>query len=103
MSKLTIAPEYLARLAHLDDAIRDANNQKIKLIFKAAGISCTEADLARVMEWELITVAVPDKQMAVQLNKLSAYIPNLKFVVDSSEKLFTLGQGVKRRRVWKER
>ncbi|MBA4135498.1 MAG: hypothetical protein C0525_12300 [Flavobacterium sp.] len=103
MSKVIIDPEYLKQLAALDADIRALNAEKIKLLFTALDISLTDADFERLMEWELVLVTVPDKQMAVQLNKHAAYIPNLKFTVDETQPIFTLMQGSKTRRVWKER
>jgi hypothetical protein len=50
-----------------------------------------------------VHITATDKPMAVQLNKLAAYIPNLKFTVDATQPLFTLMQGKKGKRVWKER
>ena len=103
MSTVIIDPEYLKQLAKLDASIRVLNVEKIKLLFKALDISLTDADFERLMGWELVHVTVPDKQMAVQLNKLAAYIPNLKFTVDGTQPIFTLRQGSKTKRVWKER
>jgi hypothetical protein len=103
MSKAKIPTKYLSQIAELDESIAILNTRKIKLIFKALDIKCSNKDFTRIMEWELVLVTVPDRQMAVQLNKLSAYIPNLKFVVDGDSDLYTLQQGVKGRRVWKGR
>jgi len=103
MSLIDIAPRHLERLAALDAAARRIDEEKTRTIFEAIGLDLAEADLARILEWPLITVAVPDRQMAVQLNKLSAYIPNLKFIADADSPLFALRQGKKGRRVWKER
>lgn len=103
MSKIIIHDRYYAQLRELDSAIAMLNAKKTRLLFEALGIAPNEKDLALMQEWDLILVAVPDKQMAIQLNKLSAYIPNLKFVVDAGRGLFTLSPGKKSRRVWKER
>jgi len=103
MSKAIIPHYYLDELATLDEAIRELNDRKIKLLFEILEIKFRASDLKKIMDWELILITVQDKQMAVQLNKLSAYIPNLKFVVREDEFLFTLLQGDKKRRVWKER
>ncbi|WP_291132419.1 hypothetical protein [Flavobacterium sp. UBA7682] len=88
MSTVIIDPEYLKQLAALDADIRALNVEKIKLLFTMLDISLTDADFERLMAWELVIVTVPDKQMAVQLNKLAAYIPNLKFTVDATQPLF---------------
>ncbi|GAA4023434.1 hypothetical protein GCM10022386_03000 [Flavobacterium cheonhonense] len=103
MAKAIIDPNCLIQLAALDAEIRALNVEKIRLLFTALEIKLTAVDFERLMVWELILVTVPDKQMAVQLNKLAAYIPNLKFVVDGTQTLFTLMQGSKAKRVWKER
>ena len=103
MSKAIIPHYYLDELATLDEAIRELNDRKIKLLFEILEIKFRASDLKKILDWELILITVQDKQMAVQLNKLSAYIPNLKFVVREDEFLFTLLQGDKKRRVWKER
>lgn len=103
MSRVIIDAEHLRQLAALDADIRVLNVEKIRLLFTALEIKLTAVDFERLMAWELILVTVPDKQMAVQLNKLAAYIPNLKFVVDGTQPLFTLMQGNKSKRVWKER
>ncbi|RKS03579.1 hypothetical protein [Flavobacterium sp. 102] len=103
MSTVIIDPEYLKQLAALDADIRALNAEKIKLLFTALDISLTAVDFEKLMGWELLLVTVPDKQMAVQLNKHAAYIPNLKFTVDETQPIFTLMQGSKTRRVWKER
>ena len=103
MTKIIIKQNYLDELAAFDVAIQELNEQKIKLLFKLLKIKPKPDDLVKILDWELILVTVKDKQMAVQLNKLSAYIPNLKFVVREDEYLFTLLPGDKKRRVWKER
>ncbi|WP_291130600.1 hypothetical protein [Flavobacterium sp. UBA7682] len=103
MSKVIIDPEYLKQLAALDADIRALNAEKIKLLFTALDISLTAVDFEKLMAWEIILVTVPDRQMAVQLNKLAAYLPNLKFTVDETQPIFKLMQGSKTRRVWKER
>lgn len=103
MSKAIIPHYYLDELAALDEAIQALNDQKIKLLFEMLQIKLKASDLEKIMDWELILLTVKDKQMAVQFNKLSAYIPNLKFVVREDEFPFTLLQGDKKRRVWKER
>lgn len=103
MAKLIIPQNYLDELATLDVAIQELNDQKIKLLFDLLSIKPSTSDLEKMLDWELILVTVLDKQMAIQLNKLSAYIPNLKFVVREDQLLFTLLPGDKNRRVWKER
>lgn len=103
MAKIIVPPSYLDALVALDVAIADLNEQKIRLLFEMLGIELTDADWEKMMVWELIMITVLDKQMAVQLNQLSAYVPRLKFVVQTDCVLFTLLQGDKKRRVWKER
>ncbi|MDP2160832.1 MAG: hypothetical protein Q8K02_10140 [Flavobacterium sp.] len=103
MSKIVVKRKYLKQLDELDEAIAVLNEKKIKLLFTMLGIKPSRADLEKMLEWELILVTVPDRQMAIQLNKLSAYIPTLKFVVRPDASLFTIMPGDKKRRVWKER
>lgn len=94
---------FLSKLAQLDREIRALNDRKIQLLFKGLGITYTNEEFAEMSTWPLILITVPDKQLAVQMNKMSAYVPNLKFVVDSDETLFEVRRGEKSRRVWKER
>lgn len=103
MSKVVLQPNYLNELERLNASINALNLSKIKVIFSALNITTTLTDFEKLMDWELILVTVRDRQMAVQLNKLVAYVPNLKFVVDEKQPLFALQQGEKKRRVWKER
>lgn len=103
MSKVVVPPHYLDALTELNRAIEDLNEQKITLLLELLGIKPTDVEWEKMLVWDLILVTVLDKQMAVQLNKLSAYVPRLKFVVRTDLSLFTLMPGTKRRRVWKER
>ncbi|NUY81739.1 hypothetical protein HUK80_12595 [Flavobacterium sp. MAH-1] len=102
MPKIELPEALSQQLAPLDEAIARLNAQKIKHILDALGIYPKPEDLERLLEWDLITVTVPDKQMAVQLNKLCTYVPNLKFSVDADKALFTVLVG-KGKRVWKGR
>ena len=102
MSKVILQADYLLQIENLDHEIRLLNEQKIRVLFAALGIQTTASDFAKMTDWELIDLSVPDKQMAVQLNKLCAYVPNLRFIVDTTP-LFTISQGAKKRRVWKDR
>lgn len=103
MARIDIDPVYLERLSALDAEIKVLNDTKVRVLFKAIGLTLTERDLGMMLDWDLILVTVQDKTMAVQLNKLSAYVPHLKFVVDSNTPLLTIKPGLKGRRVWKER
>ncbi|HEX9980873.1 MAG TPA: hypothetical protein VGB50_09955 [Flavobacterium sp.] len=103
MSTVILKEEFHLQLGELNTAITALNTRKIKLILKTLGIMPEAKDLELMLDWELIVVTVLDKQMAVQLNKISSYIPNLKFVVDDGHLLFTMLQSEKGRRVWKER
>lgn len=103
MSKIVINSRYLLQMSEIDVAIEKLNNAKLKLLFQAIGFKLSADDFEKLLVWDLILVCVPDKQMAVQLNKLSAYMPNLKFVVSPDAALFELRPGDKKRRVWKER
>lgn len=103
MSKVIIDPTYLEQLSTLDASIDKLNTEKLRIIFELLALKVSSKDFDKFAQWELILIAVWDKQMAVQLNKLSAYMPNLKFVVDTDKDLFTIFPGEKLRRVWKER
>ena len=103
MSKVVLNDSLYATFDELDAVVTDANNRKIALLFDALGIRMAVVDFERVLQWNLILVVVADRQMAVQLNKLVAYVPNLKFVVDKQHDLFSVLQGQKGKRVWKER
>lgn len=71
------------------------------MLFEALSIVLSADDFERVSGWDLILLTVSDKQMAVQLNKLSAYMPHLKFVISPDSELFSLRSGDEKRRVWK--
>lgn len=103
MSKIEIHPKYLEQLSEIDASITELNQAKLKILLEAIGHNLSADDFEKLLVWDLITVCVPDKQMAVQLNKHSAYMPNLKFVVSPDSYLFELKPGDKSRRVWKER
>lgn len=103
MSKVVIDPTYLAKLSALDASIDKLHIEKLRIIFKVLALKVSPKDFEKLMQWDLILISVLDKQMAVQLNKLSAYMPNLKFVVDADKDLFSIFPGEKPRRVWKER
>ncbi|TBX66651.1 hypothetical protein EZL74_10740 [Flavobacterium silvisoli] len=103
MATIEIQKDYMISLEALNAEIKVLNDAKVKIIFEALGLRIDTADFELLKTWNLIELSVPDRTMAVQLNKLSAYVPNLKFVVDDSKPLFTLTQGLKQRRVWKER
>uniref|UniRef100_UPI00404A250F hypothetical protein n=1 Tax=Gelidibacter sp. TaxID=2018083 RepID=UPI00404A250F len=103
MSKIEINSKYLEQLSEIDASIEKLNKAKLKILLKAIGMRLSADDFEKLLVWDLITVSLPDKQMAVQLNKLSAYMPNLKFVVSPDANLFELKPGDKSRRVWKER
>lgn len=103
MSTITIAKRHTLQLDEINSEIAALNNEKIKVVFEAAGIRLKPTDLEKVLAWTLILVTVKDRQLAVQLNKLSAYVPNLKFVVDTDKDLYSLDEGKKQRRVWQER
>lgn len=103
MSKVLLPDAFYGALQELDGLVVEANNRKIRLLLDALGVPLSEAAFAAILEWDLILVTVADRPMAVQLNKLVAYVPNLKFVVDEEHELFTVLQGKKGKRVWKER
>jgi hypothetical protein len=93
MSKVIIKSVYRKELAELDARIEALNASKLRVIFSALGINVSDDKFDDLSGWRLIKVSVPDKQMAVQLNKLSCYLPQLKFVIDPDSTLFTLRRG----------
>jgi hypothetical protein len=103
MSKFVLPDAFYTAFQELDGIVVEANNRKIRLLLDALGISLHDVDFTKILEWELVLITVADRQMAVQFNKLVAYVPNLKFVVDDEHDLFTVLQGKKGKRVWKER
>ena len=103
MSKVLLPDGFYGALQELDGLVVEVNKRKIWLLLDALGVSLNDADLAKILEWDLVLVTVADRPMAVQLNKLVAYVPNLKFIVDDERELFTVLQGKKGKRVWKER
>ncbi|MBY0486384.1 MAG: hypothetical protein K2P85_04240 [Flavobacteriaceae bacterium] len=103
MSKVVLPDAFYTALQELDGIVADANNRKIRLLFDVLALPMSAADFAKILEWDLILITVADRQMAVQFNTLVAYVPNLKFVVDDAHDLFTVLQGKKGKRVWKER
>lgn len=103
MAKVIIPPKYLNELAQLDEVVRDANERKRKVLFKALGIKPTPKEIEGMQEWKLIPITVADNQMAVQLNKIVAYMPNIMFVVDVAAPVFSLREGERKRRIRKDR
>ncbi|GGD17116.1 hypothetical protein [Flavobacterium orientale] len=102
MAKIIVPKKYLDEIVALDVAIQELNEQKIKLLFDLLSIKPSASDLEKILDWGIILVTVLDQQMVVQLNKLSAYMPTLKFVVREDYSLFTLLPGDKKRRVRKK-
>ena len=103
MAKIVLPDAIYTALQELDGIVVEANNRKIRLLLDALGIPLNDVDFAKILEWELAHITVADRPMAVQFNKLVAYVPYLKFVVDDEHDLFTVLQGKKGKRVWKER
>ena len=103
MSEVTIDTRFLLRLQALDADLDAINEAKIDTIFQALGIKLSSLDREKMLGWECIVVSVPDRQMAVQLNKLAGYVPKLIFCVLPDQPLFTLSPGLKKRRVRKDR
>jgi hypothetical protein len=91
------------RLVALDIAIAKLNQEKVTVLFEALAIRVSAAELAIMQEWDLILVAVPDRAMAIQLNRYVRYVPHVKFIVDAEAELFRISEGTRGRRVWKER
>ena len=95
MATVELSDTLYAKMQELDGIVADANNQKIVLLLDALCIKLSAADLALLLQWDLILIVVADRQMALQFNKMVAYVPNLKFVVDVEHDLFTILQGRK--------
>ncbi|MGF1555598.1 hypothetical protein [Paucihalobacter sp.] len=93
MTKVKIQSTYRKQLAALDASIETLNREKLKVLFAALGIAVSKDEFDELLGWRLIKVSVPERQMAIQLNKLSSYLPQLKFVIDPESELFTLRQG----------
>ena len=102
MATVELSDTLYAKMQELDGIVADANNQKIVLLLDALCIKLSAADLALLLQWDLILIVVADRQMALQFNKMVAYVPNLKFVVDVEHDLFTILQGRKPKKVRKE-
>lgn len=104
MAKVLLDPHHLKQLEELDGLIRHANERKLAILLEALGQGRQTPDgLEKMLAWELVTISVPDKQMAIQLNKLTAYMPKVLFIVDTGEAIFTVKEGFKSRRVRKGR
>ena len=103
MAKVVLDTAFYDAIEGLDGIVADVNSRKIQLLFDTLGIPITAGDFAKILEWDIILIMVPDKQMAVQLNKLITYVPNLKFVADAEQELFAVLPGKKAKRVWKDR
>lgn len=103
MSHVLFDEDVTNRLAALDVAIAKLNQEKVTVLFEALAIRVSAAELAIMQEWDLILVAVPDRAMAIQLNRYVRYVPHVKFVVDAEAELFHISEGTRGRRVWKER
>lgn len=103
MAKLSIPKHCEADFEAIDVAIAELNRRKTKLLFQLLDLRLSETVLEQVLQWDLIEVTVMDKGMAMQLNSFCRFVPNLKFTVDTEQELFTVRQGVKGRRIWKER
>ena len=101
MATVELSDTLYAKMQELDGIVADANNQKIVLLLDALCIKLSAADLALLLQWDLILIVVADRQMALQFNKMVAYVPNLKFVVDVEHDLFTILQGRKPKKVRK--
>lgn len=101
MSKIEFQANFYIAMERLNQDIKTLNESKVRLLFDAVDIGVMPEDLERILDWELIAVAVPDRQMARQLNTLFAYVPNLMFIVDPDCHPFEVSQGIFRRRIWK--
>lgn len=103
MAAIIINADFDQRLTAIDAEITALNKQKTALLLEAAGIKLTKTELDALLDWELLVVNVPDRGIMLQLNKLCRYVPNLKFTHDKQLPPFTIRQGTKARRIWKNR
>ncbi len=103
MATATLSEHYLQQLEALNSKIQQLNNEKIQLLLEVVGIEPDKDTLQQLLRWGLILVTVPDRGLTISLNKYCTYVPNLKFVFDKEQPPFTLIEGVKGRRIWKER
>lgn len=101
--KLVVRKKCLRELTALDEDIRLLTNRKIEVFLQSIGKDYCPRELAMILDWPLISISVPHKSMALQLNKLLVNCPNVIFVVDELEELFAVKQGFKKRRVRKDR
>jgi hypothetical protein len=101
--KLVVRKKCLRELTALDEEIRLLTNRKIVAFLESIGKQYCPRELAMILDWPLIAISVPHKSMALQLNKLLANCPNVIFVVEEFDELFTVKQGFKKRRVRKDR
>ena len=101
--KLVVRKKCLRELTALDEEIRLLTNRKIVAFLESIGKQYCPRELAMILDWPLIAISVPHKSMALQLNKLLANCPNVIFVVEELEEIFTVKRGFKKRRVRKDR
>jgi len=101
--KLVVKKKCLQELTALDEEIRLLTNRKITSFLKSIGKEHDPRELAMILDWPLIAISVPQRSLALQLNKLLANCPNVIFVVEELDELFTVKQGFKKRRVRKDR
>ena len=97
--KLVVRKKCLRELTVLDEEIRLLTNRKIVAFLESIGKQYCPRELAMILDWPLIAISVPHKSMALQLNKLLANCPNVIFVVEELEEIFTVKRGFKKRRV----
>ena len=101
--KLVVRKKCLRELTALDEEIRLLTNRKIVAFLESIGKQYCPRELAMILDWPLIAISVPHKSMALQLTKLLANCPNVIFVVEELEEIFTVKRGFKKRRVRKDR
>jgi hypothetical protein len=101
--KLVVKKKCLQALTAMDEEIRVLTNRKIEVFLKSIGKEYDPRELAMILDWPLIAISVPQRSLALQLNKLLANCPNVIFVVEELDELFTVKQGFKKRRVRKDR
>lgn len=103
MAKITLDDTYLDELAAIDAEVKQLTDRKLLVLFEALTITAKPQDLEKILQWELIAIAVPDRGIAKQLNGLLANVPNVIFEVSTEKEPFSLSPGITKRRVRKDR
>lgn len=103
MAQVQLEDSLMEQLRKIDDEIRLLNHRKVKAFLEGLGAPYSPGDLDRLLEQPLLLVKVPTRSMALQLNRIVQYVPNLHFEGDAGCALFTIVPTNKGRRIWKKR